>query len=269
MNHLIGLTVCLITVLTLAGCGTCPTTLQDNVTVTVEGPGRFPAELAGRWRADRDGWELVFEPDGHIASAVISLGRVRVVPGQTTTRATRSGGQSEFKPGPWTVSYEPATGELTVKIVMDHVRVEMADTVIEGTSTDAFSGAISPTDGLWQVQWTTFTQYTAIRMLFPSGLQQESETMLRSGWLRRPAWGERGVLKRVSWRGLRPSASMIHSSVRRHSPKFWQLSRASTVNPWLDIHAMRVPSGEKWACSSHASGVWVRRVSARVFRSRV
>lgn len=146
-----------------SGCQSKPASPQQDVTVTVEGHAPFPESLAGRWRADRDGWEFAIEPDGRISSAVISMGRVRVVPGQTTTRKTRSGGRGEFTPGAWTVHYQPDTGDLTVKIVMDHVRVEMGDAVIEGACTDAFSGKISVADGVWLAQWTTFTQYTITR----------------------------------------------------------------------------------------------------------
>ena len=149
-----GLACCLL----LAGCHTAQTGHRDNTEVIIEGGGSFPASLAGRWKADRHGWELVFEPDGRIASAILSLGRVEVTPGAKTTVPT-AGGQGTFEPGTWTVFYEPATRELTVKLAMDHVRVEMAGNVLEGKSIDTFSGAISAADGVWQTQWSAFTQY--------------------------------------------------------------------------------------------------------------
>lgn len=142
----------------------CHRPLKDSaraVDVIVEGDKPFPQDIAGRWRADQHGWEFVFAPDGQLLSAVIGLGRVRVVPGQTTTLPTKSGNQAVFTPGRWTVHYLPDTSELTVKIAMEHVRVEMAGDILEGTSTDVFSGPIRPADGIWQVQWTSFTRYTA------------------------------------------------------------------------------------------------------------
>lgn len=163
MKRILSALVLLTVTLATVGCRNDRPALPYDMAVTIEGREPFPEALAGRWRADRDGWEFVFEPKGYISSAVISLGRVRVVPGRTTTRATRSGGQSEFKPGPWTVHYQPKTGDLTLKIVMDHVRIEMGETVIEGSSTDAFAGTISAETGQWLTQWTTFTQYTATR----------------------------------------------------------------------------------------------------------
>jgi hypothetical protein len=44
---------------------------------------------------------------------------------------------------------------------MDHVRVEMAGTILEGSSTDTFVGLVDPAKQTWQTQWTTFTRYVA------------------------------------------------------------------------------------------------------------
>ncbi len=155
MKVVYGLACCLL----LAGCQTATTGHRDNVQVIVDGGGVFPASLAGRWRADRHGWELRFEPDGRIASAVLSLGRVKVTPGIQTTVPTAGGGQGTFKPGTWTVFYEPATQQLTVKLAMTGVRIEMAGNVLEGKSIDTFSGPIAAAEGVWQTQWSAFTQY--------------------------------------------------------------------------------------------------------------
>jgi hypothetical protein len=132
-----------------------------NVDVIIEDGGSLPTEIAGRWKSDEQGWEFEFAPDGRILSAVISLGRVEVIPGRTTTVPTRSGNQAVFTPGRWTVGYAPATRQLTVRIVMDHVRVEMAGNIVEGASTDVFASPVDPATGVWQTQWTTFTKYTA------------------------------------------------------------------------------------------------------------
>lgn len=146
--------------LTAAGCSRPLNPPARPVEVMVEGGGEFPDSLAGEWKADQHGWEFVIEPDGQISSAVISLGRVRVIPGRTTTVPTKSGDQGVFTPGPWTIHYDPATSQLTVKITMAHVRVQMGDEILEGASTDVFAGPVS-SEGAWQVQWTTFTRYTA------------------------------------------------------------------------------------------------------------
>ncbi len=130
------------------------------VDVVVEGGKTFPGDIAGRWKADTDGWEFVFAPDGRIVSAVIGLGRVRVIPGRTTTIPTTSGGEGVFTPGKWIVHYAPGSDQLTLRIAMDRVRVEMAGNIVEGSSTDVFAGPVDLTQGMWQTQWTTFTHYT-------------------------------------------------------------------------------------------------------------
>ncbi len=150
----------------LGGCAAKPKpetkskSVQPMMVVTEDG-SPFPAALAGRWVSDQQGWEFVFEPDGRIASAIIGLGRVRIVPGQTTSAATRANTQAVFTPGPWAVHYDPATRMLTVKITMDHVQVPMGPNLLEGSSTDTFVGVVSPAMNTWQAQWTAFTDYKA------------------------------------------------------------------------------------------------------------
>ncbi len=143
------------------GCGRPASTRVDPMVVTTEDGSAFPASLAGRWKASQHGWEFVIEPDGRIASAILSQGRVKVLPGQTTTVPTRTGEQAVFTPGPWVVHYDAGTRILTVKIAMDHLRVPMGVNVLEGSSTDVFSGPVSASTDTWQVQWTAFTRYTA------------------------------------------------------------------------------------------------------------
>lgn len=151
--------LCVLTPLLLTGCQTATETTRGE-NVVIEGTGTFPASAAGRWRADRDGWEFVFDAEGHIVSAVLGLGRVEVTPGHAVTVPTRSGGESVFEPGPWIVHYVPQSRQLTVNIVLDRVRIDMAGTILEGRSTDVFSGALQPDANVWQVQWTAFSHYT-------------------------------------------------------------------------------------------------------------
>ncbi len=144
--------------------GGCSRPLHEpaaDVKVIVEGGGQFPSSLAGRWQANQHGWEFEFTPEGRISSTILSLGRVRVVPGKTTTMPTRGGQQAVFTPGPWTVHYIPSTRELTVEIIMNRVRVEMGGNILEGSSTDTFVGPVTASNRTWQVQWTTFTRYLA------------------------------------------------------------------------------------------------------------
>ena len=52
--------LCSITVITLTGCQNP----QKGVEVVVQGQGTFPESLAGTWKADKNGWEVVIEKDG-------------------------------------------------------------------------------------------------------------------------------------------------------------------------------------------------------------
>ena len=77
--------------------------IKNNVEVIVDGDGQFPTALAGTWRANQGGWEIIFEPDGKITSAVVSLGRVKMEPGCVTTVPMELGGKGTFTPGLWSV----------------------------------------------------------------------------------------------------------------------------------------------------------------------
>ncbi len=146
--------------LCLGGCASGSPGSDKNMQVVVTGGGPFPAALAGRWQADQDGWEFVIEPNGRIGSAVISFGRVEVKPGRVTTAPALAGGSAIFEPGPWVVHYIPETGALTIEIAMRRVHVETGGNIIDGRSADTFIGKVVVDEGLWPVQWTTFSHYT-------------------------------------------------------------------------------------------------------------
>ena len=134
---------------------------EPAVEVTVDGDGDFPDFLVGRWKADRGGWEIVFEPDGMISSAVVSIGRVTMRPGQTTTVPMQLGGRGVFEPGRWTVQYSHAQRELIVEIVIDRFHVELGDNVLRGKTRDFFVGSVSQDGQLWPVQRISFPEYIA------------------------------------------------------------------------------------------------------------
>jgi hypothetical protein len=129
--------------------------------VTIDGDGKFPDFLIGRWKADRGGWEFNFEPDGTISSAVVSIGRVTMKPGQTTTVPMQLGGKGIFEPGRWTVQYSHAQRELIVEIVIDHFHIEMGDNVLRGKTRDFFVGLVSQDGQLWPVERISFPEYIA------------------------------------------------------------------------------------------------------------
>jgi len=133
---------------------------SEAVKVLIDGDGQFPESLIGRWKADEGGWEFVFEQEGTISSAVISLGRVRLRPGQTTIVPMKLGGEGVFKPGPWTVQYSPETRELIVEITIEEFRVELGEDTLQGKSRDFFVGQISEDSQFWLADRFSFPEYS-------------------------------------------------------------------------------------------------------------
>ena len=164
MKQLLVLFGCCVILSGLAGCQNA----NRGVEVIIEGGGEFPEFLVGRWKADKHGWEFVFEPDGAISSAVISLGRVRIRPGEITTVPMKMGGKGVFEPGEWMVYYAPAGRELTVKISLKNFYMELGEDVLEGKSTDIFAGPISQDGKVWLADWTSFPDYTAHTAKYPN-----------------------------------------------------------------------------------------------------
>lgn len=160
------LLVCCLYVVLLIGCQSAGRS-KSGVDVLIEGGGEFPQSLVGTWRADEDGWEIVFEPNGTISSAVITLGRVRMRPGEVTIVPMRLGGKGVYEPGQWLVHYVPISRELTVKISLKNLRAEFGGDVLEGKSTDILSGKVSEDDNVWPVEWTSFPDYIARTKKYP------------------------------------------------------------------------------------------------------
>ena len=115
MKQLLVLAGCAVFLSGLASCQKPAQTTPPvgSVEVIIEGGGEFPQFLVGIWQVDKHGWEIVFEPDGTISSAIHTIGGVGVKPGQVTT-----GGKSVFEAGKWLVKYTPESRELLVQIVL-------------------------------------------------------------------------------------------------------------------------------------------------------
>jgi hypothetical protein len=152
MNRLLVLLVCGLSIFLLSGCQG-PAGNTSGVDVIIEGDGEFPDFLVGGW------WEFVFEPDGTLSSAVVSLGRVRMKPGEVTTVPMKMGGKGIYEPGEWVVHYVPDGRELMVKISLKNFYAKLGEDILEGKSTDIFAGPISQNGKVWQVNWTSFPDY--------------------------------------------------------------------------------------------------------------
>lgn len=160
MKRLFVLLVYSVSAFLFGGCRS-PIENTSGVEVIIDGDGQFPAFLAGRWKADKGGWEFVFEPDGTISSAVVSLGRVTMKPGQVTTTAMKLGGKGVFEPGQWTVQYSQEQRKLLVEIAIDHFRVELGDNVVQGQTRDFFTGSVSQDSQMWWADHFSFPEYIA------------------------------------------------------------------------------------------------------------
>jgi hypothetical protein len=146
-------------ILLAAALGGCRSSAGSGVEVIVDGDKKFPDFLAGTWKAEEGGWEFVFEPDGKISSAIVSIGRAKLQPGRTTTVPMQMGGKGVYKPGPWSVQYSHQQRELIVEIVIDRFRVELGDDVIKGRTRDFFVGSVSADGKSWWADRLSFPEY--------------------------------------------------------------------------------------------------------------
>jgi hypothetical protein len=119
----------------------------------------LPKELAGRWGADRNSWEITIEPNGVISSVVHTIGGQKVVAGRVNTYELIRQGEGIVKPGPWSAVYDPNTRILTVEIALEYFKWQVGEQVVEGSSYDIFTGPVSPTWKVWQAEWKAYPEY--------------------------------------------------------------------------------------------------------------
>jgi hypothetical protein len=167
MRRLLILFIFTVSVFLVVGCRSSDAK-KSSVEVIIDGDGSFPAFLVGRWIADKGGWEIVFEPDGTISWAVVSLGRVKMKPGQVTTTQMKLGGEGVFEAGPWMVQYSREKRELIVEITIEHFRVEMGDRLLQGQTRDFFIGLVSADGRLWWADRYSFPEYIVDTEKYPN-----------------------------------------------------------------------------------------------------
>ena len=148
-----------IMVIGLAAITGCQEAGKSGVEIVIEGDGQFPAELVGRWIADRGGWEFVFEPDGSISTAVISFGRFTVKPGVVNKYPLREDGEGIIRPGLWSVQYVPETQNLVIEIKIEEFYMQKGDEIVKGKSEDLFVGTVVTGDTTWTAEWISTPEY--------------------------------------------------------------------------------------------------------------
>jgi hypothetical protein len=155
MKQLASLMACITISVVIAGCR------GSGVNVVIEGGGRFPPALAGKWRNEESGWEFVFKPNGTISSAIIDLALMPVEPAKGIARKPMKVGYALFKLGRWTVQYNPQARDLAVEAVVDFLHVDIGPTWLEGNLTTWFAGPVSQDYKTWKAQRISFSDYIA------------------------------------------------------------------------------------------------------------
>jgi hypothetical protein len=125
-----------------------------GIEVIIADDGRFPTEMAGKWVVGgKDFWAMTFEEDGRISWCALGIGGAEVVPGKVSTFPARHG-KGIYKPGMWTVSYDPSLRELSVEVVIEHFHMDLEPgQALEGSMTDFLSGTVSEDYTVWEADW--------------------------------------------------------------------------------------------------------------------
>ena len=166
MKQLVVLVGCCVFLLVPAGCQNAgrarkdvdPGTPRGGVDVIVEGGGEFPEFLVGQWKADQYNWAFKFEPDGSISSIVHNIWALEIDldEGGFYTEGPDENSYAVFIMGPCEADYNPATRELSVKIIMDRYEIKLPVGSLEGRSEDYFDGPVSKDGMKWNVRWREY-----------------------------------------------------------------------------------------------------------------
>ncbi len=147
MKRLVALVGCVV-LFALTGCQERGHDEEKAVEVIIEGGGEFPQSLVGRWKNEKRGWEIVFEPNGAIPSVIIPLALVEVRPGQITTVHGRKGEPGIFEGGGFEVYFDPQSRELSVYIKMERIYMDMGR-ILEGPVDYFIVGNVSEDGKTW------------------------------------------------------------------------------------------------------------------------
>jgi hypothetical protein len=121
--------------------------------------GNIPAFLAGTWKAEDSAWEITISKNGEVISAILPLGEVEVKPNQKTIVEMQDGSKSVYTAGNFEVNYNPLNKELEVAIEMKNVHIVFVDNVIDGNSTEIFTGSVSEDGKIWETMLLEIFDY--------------------------------------------------------------------------------------------------------------
>jgi|GEM_PF-1123560 len=151
--------------LSLTGCGGSGNdgvkaeTQNKDVKAAVQKENQFPEFLAGTWNCYAQGLEIVIEPNGAVASAVMPFGLLKMRSEEIVeVNKPDVNFYGVFQAGPFTAGYKPETRELTVDISLKHYRADIPDAnmIMEGEAWDIFSGKVSQDGTTWEAEWFSY-----------------------------------------------------------------------------------------------------------------
>lgn len=128
--------------LSLIMIGCQDNTIQPKHQVTTDKKG-FPEFLAGTWKGDKLGWELVIEPDGSISSAVVAFGQTRMEPNKEKDVQARGGGHGSYEAGDFSIEYDTESREITVSLELKDIYMYMVKAELKGSIEYLISGTVS------------------------------------------------------------------------------------------------------------------------------
>jgi hypothetical protein len=123
---------------------------KSRAEVTIEEGSEFPRFLAGAWKADKQGWQIVFEPNGVISSAVVPLGGVEVRPNRKTGFPGPKGEPGFLEAGDFDVYYNQQGRELAVDIkIKQFCRYLVNSSILKGSWEYLIVGDVSGDGKTW------------------------------------------------------------------------------------------------------------------------
>ena len=140
--------VCCLSFLTLAGCEKAGVEGKNATVQSV----RFPAVMVGRWevKSAKPTWAFDIKPDGSILEMYhIMVGEVNFTEGEAHIEKNNPRVSTEFFLAPCEAKYDPATGEVSIEVVMDYYKIQSRGAVVEGGRTDIFKGPVSKDGRTW------------------------------------------------------------------------------------------------------------------------
>jgi hypothetical protein len=195
MKQLLVLLICAVLLSAFSGCqepavnrSALPAADKSGVDVLVKGGGQFPPSLAGRWKADRWNWEIVFEPNGVISSVVIPLASAKIRPGQITTVHGLQGEPGIFEPGNIEVCFDPQDNELSIYIKIKRVYMDMTS-IAEGSCEYFVIGSVSEDGKIWQAD--AFTAVDLVVLTPDPNHREDRSKFKKTGDLRNVLGQER------------------------------------------------------------------------------